>query len=197
MCRLIESIRLQNGQFFNLSYHEQRMKYSLQTLNGYVADINLENFLTGFDYPRKGLHKCRIVYDDSTLNVTFTPYQPRTIHSLKLVEDDNISYDLKYENRTSIDELFKLRNGCDDILIIKNGFVTDTSHANILFKKGEEWFTPRLPLLKGTVRQRLIDEHKVIEKDIKPADIYSFEAFKLINAMLQTENDEISVGAII
>ena len=66
-----------------------------------------------------------------------------------------MNYDLKYFDRKIFDDL-KKNIKADDILIIKNGFITDTSIANILFFDGKKWITPKKPLLKGTVRERLL-----------------------------------------
>jgi 4-amino-4-deoxychorismate lyase len=46
--------------------------------------------------------------------------------------------------------------GCDDIIIVRNGFVTDASYANLIFRKGDEWFTPATFLLAGTMRAFLL-----------------------------------------
>ena len=37
----------------------------------------------------------------------------------------------------------------DEILITRNGLLTDTSIANIALFNGKEWHTPKHPLLKG------------------------------------------------
>jgi branched-subunit amino acid aminotransferase/4-amino-4-deoxychorismate lyase len=34
--------------------------------------------------------------------------------------------------------------------------VTDSSFANIVFKRGKKWYTPWAPLLKGTMRSKAI-----------------------------------------
>jgi 4-amino-4-deoxychorismate lyase len=196
MSLLIESIKLLDGKFFNLFYHQQRMLRSLSSLCGVTDDFNLQEFLAGLDFPLKGLFKCRIVYDDSRKDVEFVPYQPRSIKSLRVVEHDRISYDLKFTDRELIDQLFALRKECDDILISKKGLVTDSSFSNIIFRRGNEWFTPRSPLLKGTQRQKLVDENKIIEQEIKTADIRSFDTFKVINAMFEADAPEVDVKYI-
>src|SRR5690606_14853325 len=91
------------------------------------------------------------------IETRITPYEVRAVTSLKIIHDDTIDYSLKYEDRSSIDNLFAKRNNCDDILIIKNGFVTDASYSNIAFYDGSRWITPAQPLLKGTMRQHLLD----------------------------------------
>ena len=197
MFQLIESIKLLDGKFHNLFYHEQRMIRSLDILFGVEEDINLEKFLSAVDVPQKGLFKCRLEYDDTTRQVEFIPYQPAVIRSLKVVSHNRINYEFKFKNRRIIDKLFTQRENCDDILIVKGGNVTDSSFSNIVFRKGKDWYTPWSALLKGTMRQNLINNNKIAEEKILLADIKSFETFKLINAMLEFDGPEIDVSNIV
>jgi 4-amino-4-deoxychorismate lyase len=75
----------------------------------------------------------------------------------------------------------------DEILIIKNGFVTDTSFSNIVFFDGIKWITPSTYLLNGTQRQQLLQQGAIIEEEIRPSDLKHFRFAKLINAMLDLE----------
>jgi 4-amino-4-deoxychorismate lyase len=186
-----------DGKFCNLFYHEQRMLRSLHMLCGVNEELNLEEFLSSLEVPEKGLYKCRITYDDLTKEVEFIPYQPKVIRSLRVIEHDRISYEFKYKDRKTIDKLFELRKECDDILIVKRGNVTDSSYSNIVFKKGKHWYTPWSALLKGTMRQKLIENNMVLEEEIKTGDIRSFESFKLINAMFEFGGAEIDVSNIV
>lgn len=197
MSLLIETIKLVDGKFCNLFHHEQRMIRSLETLCGVEEDIILDRFLNELPAPKQGVFKCRIVYDDQTKQVEFIPYQPRSVKTLKIVENDRISYDFKYADRKQIDKLFEHREECDDILIVKKGEVTDASYANIVFRRDGEWVTPWSPLLKGTMRQKLIDENKIIPEKILLEDIATFQSFKLINAMLEFDGPEIDVTNIV
>jgi 4-amino-4-deoxychorismate lyase len=83
-----------------------------------------------------------------------------------------------------INELLKQKDDCDDILIIKNGLVTDTSIGNILFLDGKQWITPDSPLLPGTSRARLINEGIVQEKKIQLSNISKFLGFQVVNALI-------------
>lgn len=197
MSLLLESIKLVDGAYSNLFYHEQRMNRSLKTLCGAYDNFQLEEFLNEIERPPKGFYKCRIVYDDNVKDVEFIPYTVRTVSSLQIVEHDRVSYEFKYENRKTIDRLFGLRKACDDILIVKNGLVTDSSYSNIVFKKGKRWYTPWSALLKGTQRQKLLEMEMVEEEEIRVDDIKSFDSFKLINAMLEFSGPEVDVTKII
>jgi 4-amino-4-deoxychorismate lyase len=197
MSLLIESIKLLNGEFHNVSGHERRMKRSLLSLFGSTRSIDLKSFLSEGDFPREGLYKCRVLYDATILEKSFAPYEPRSVNRVKSVRDDMISYDFKFADRTHINRLFNLRGDCDDVLIIRQGKVTDCSYANIAFRKGREWFTSDSPLLQGTMRQKLIAENKIAVREIREGDIRSFDSFKLINAMLEFDCPEIEVSEIV
>jgi 4-amino-4-deoxychorismate lyase len=197
MSLLLETIKLQDGEFRNLFFHEQRMNNSLKTLCGVRDHFNLEEFLQNFDLPKKGLFKCRLVYDDQTREVEFLPYQVKAVNRLRIVEHDRISYEYKYVDRTAINRLFDLRKDCDDILIVKRGFVTDSSYANIVFRRGGRWYTPWSALLKGTMRSNLLERNKIYEEEIKVEDLRSFESFKLINAMLEFDSPERDISGIV
>jgi len=73
---------------------------------------------------------------------------------------------------------------CDEIIIEQNGYLTDTTIANIAFYDGERWITPAKPLLKGTMRAKLLDEGLLHEKEIKKEDLKNYSQVALINAMI-------------
>jgi len=197
MSLLIESIKLLDGEFHNLFYHEQRMNRSLRALCGADDNIDLEKFLANVEPPPQGLFKCRIVYDEATREVEFIPYEPKPLYNLRVVEHDRVSYEYKYVDRKVLNRLFELRKGCDDILIVKRGYVTDASYANIVFRRGKNWYTPWSALLKGTQRKKLLDTNVIQEEEIRAEDIASFETFKLINALLEFDGPEIDVSNIV
>ncbi len=197
MSLLLESIKLLNGEYQNLFYHEQRMNNSLRVLFGENQWFNLEEFMSQLEKPASGLFKCRITYDDQSKDVEFIPYVPKSIQYLKLVEDDDIDYEHKFVDRKQIDRLFMQRSTCDDILIVKEGRITDSSYSNIVFRRKNSWYTPWSALLKGTMRQNLLEWNDIEEEDIFVEDIKSFDSFKLINAMLGFAGPEIDVSNIV
>ncbi len=177
----LETIKIVDGEIFNLEYHQNRYKSVLDSLG--IKDIqNLENFINP---PEWGLYRCRLVYDADNIEVTFHEYKKRDITTLKLVFENDIDYKNKSIDREDIERLFSQRGEGDDILIIKDLLVTDTSIANIAFyTKEEKWITPKNPLLKGTTRARLLDEGKLTEVDIKVHELRSFSKVALLNAMI-------------
>lgn len=196
MSLLLESIRLSDGQFQNLFYHEQRMNRALKFLCGVQEHFDLEAFLAMIDRPLQGLFKCRMVYDDVSRDLEFVPYKIKKIDSLRVVEHDRVSYEFKYADRKLIDRLYGLKKECDDILIVKRGLVTDSSFSNVVFRRGKRWYTPWSALLKGTMRSNLLERNIIHEEEIRVEDIKTFDSFKLINAMIQFDGPEVDISNI-
>lgn len=121
----------------------------------------------------------------------------KSVRSLKLVSSDAIGYAHKYEDRKVLDELYNQREKCDDIIIVKNGFITDASYANLIFRKGAEWFTPATFLLAGTMRAFLLDSNQIKSTEIRAGDITKYDSCKLINAMLGMDAQEILISSIV
>ena len=178
--QLIETIKALNGTLFHLEYHQQRLQRSLKVMNSHAV-LNLSAVLSP---PDQGLIRCRVLYDEhQIIDVSYHPYCVRTIDTLQAVTDNTIEYSLKSADRSPLDRLFLQRGDADDILIIKDGLVTDTTIANVVFFDGVHWLTPLSPLLMGTTRHRLIDERKIIEDEIRVEDISHFSKVAIMNAM--------------
>ncbi|WP_457743362.1 aminotransferase class IV family protein [Sulfurimonas sp.] len=174
--KYLETIRAQDGELFHLNYHQKRLDSSIGNSN-----IILEELLKP---PKTGLYRCRVVYSRAVFEVNYYPYAKRSIKRLKLVDNDRLEYSKKYFNRDAINALFLQKEECDDIIIVKNALITDTSIANLAFKYKKEWLTPKTPLLYGTTRARLIDENRIREEDISVGDLKHFSAIALMNAMI-------------
>jgi 4-amino-4-deoxychorismate lyase len=197
MYRFIETIRLENGQFGDLSYHEARMNRAVSEVLNLHRSVNLEAILAMENFPSTGLHKVRLVYNSEVHSVQVTPYAARPVASLKIVHADSIDYQHKFEDRKELNYLFEQRGTCDDVIIVKNNLITDSSYANLAFKTKGRWVTPRSFLLNGTMRQQLIDKKIITEESIALDDLRRYESVKLINAMLLFEGPEIEVSKIV
>jgi 4-amino-4-deoxychorismate lyase len=187
MCQLVESLKLKDGVIRNLEYHQSRMNRSMNELFPDAEKIELAKAITIPENCKSGVYKVRVVYGSGVEKIEIEPYIFRTIKSLKVVRHESIDYHLKYTNRQILQELFAQRGNCDDIIIVKNGYVSDSFAANLLFFDGEKWITPTTPLLKGTKRQLLLDQGIISEKEIREEDIRSYQKVGLINAMIDLE----------
>ena len=187
MYPLVESIKLKNGIIHNLSYHQGRLNRSMDELFPTAQKIDLMQAISVPEEYKSGTFKIRVLYLDTVEKIEIEPYQYRSIQSLKVVYHESIDYHLKYTDRQLLDELFAQRGDCDDIIIVKNGFVTDSFATNLLFFDGQRWFTPSTSLLKGTKRQLLLDQEIIFEKEIRAENIRNYQKVGLINAMIDFE----------
>ncbi len=145
----------------------------------------------------EGVYKCRVVYGLHVEQVTFTPYTPRPVSSLRLVTADKVAYAYKYEDRSALNALFALRGTCDDVLLVRHGLLTDTSYANIALWNGRQWVTPDAPLLHGTMRAFLLKNKILVPKPIPLAELGQYQKIRLFNALLGWEHaPEVAVGAV-
>ena len=139
---------------------------------------------------KEGTVKCNIIYDKEIIEIKFELYVKRPVRSLKLVHASGLDYHLKYHDRSVLEALYAQRGDCDDVIIVNDGMITDTSFSNLVFFDGESWHTPATPLLEGTCRARLLSERKIILADIRPSDLTRYQGCKLINAMLDLDEVE-------
>lgn len=198
MYQLVETIKCKNGEFFNLRYHQARFNLTRRALFGLKQEISLEKSIQIPEKYQTGLFRCRVVYSEEIEKIEFHPHQYRTVKSLKLIEANDLDYQFKFTSREKLNALFDQRESCDDILIVKNGFVTDSFIANVVFFDGRKWWTPDTPLLPGTQRARLIHEKKISVCPVTPDDLSKYEKAGLINAMQNLDNmPEISISKIV
>ncbi len=198
MFPLFETIRIENGSPQNLEYHQWRFEKSFLSYFHEKTRVILQDLIHVPEEYSKGVVKLKLIYNDRDFDTQYSHYRYRNIQSLKSVYDDSIDYSLKYYDRSRLDDLVLRKANCDDVLIVKNGKITDTSFCNIVFYDGQKWITPKEPLLKGTARQKLLDENKIVEASITVGDLTKFHYFKLINAMLEFQNqDKISIENIL
>ncbi len=189
MLQFLETICIRNGIPQHLDWHQRRMDATL----GHFYPVHhhswiLEKCVQVPESFRMGQVRCRVVYDAHKLDIHFYPYEMRIVQKLKLIEvPDGYDYRFKYADRITIEELYSQRGEADDILMLRNGWVMDTSIANIAFLKYGRWYTPSMPLLAGTTRKRLLFEGKINPQAIHQNELGTFEAYKLLNAMLHFE----------
>ncbi|AZI21753.1 aminodeoxychorismate lyase [Chryseobacterium taklimakanense] len=182
MYQFIESIKIEDQEIFLLEYHQKRVNETFRQF-GKETSIDLEKIFKNLQHDEDGLYKLRIVYDlDRKFTTQLIPYAIAEIDDFKLVENNNIDYSFKYENRKEF-AVMKEEARSEEIIIVKNNRVTDTSFSNLLFLKGKEWYTPNTYLLNGVQRQYLLKSKKIKEAEITLQNLKEFSHFQIINAM--------------
>jgi 4-amino-4-deoxychorismate lyase len=148
------------------------------------------------DPPQAGFFKYRVLYNQSIQSIEFQPYYLRKIHTLRLISDDTIQYAYKTADRSHLKALFAKRGMDDDILIVKNGLLTDTYYSNIVLENESGLFTPKTPLLPGVRRAHLLAKGQIEEAIIRVEDLPRFQRVHLVNAMLDLDDCVVKVKDI-
>jgi len=192
----IETICIKNQKIQLIDYHNDRTNKCISTVFNNEIDIDLNKFID-INKATFDLVKCRIIYSNKIESIEYHPYSIRPILTLQTV-DINAKYTYNYKSldRSRLEYYFGLKGKSDDIIMIQNGRVTDSYYANLAFLKDSVWYTPSQPLLEGTKRAYLLDQGKIIEKEILKEDIIEYEKVMLFNAMIDFGEVEISVSEI-
>ena len=176
-----ETIKIDDNHICNIKAHNKRLNETIASHYPINAPIDLSDHIN--PPITQGVLKCRVLYDKAIKSITYTPYKKRAIRSFKLIYDD-IAYPFKYNDREAINQLFCKKGDCDDILIIKDGLLTDSSISNIAIFYQDIWITPKKPLLCGTFRAKLIADKSIALADITVDMLLKSKKISLLNAML-------------
>jgi len=191
----IETIKVVDGKAQNLDLHIKRSSGTILHNFGIIKELPLAELVYfNVKLPLNGVYKLRVIYSRDIVNYTMEPYTPKIVKTVRIVEGGDIDYRFKYENRGAIDSLFEKRGDCDDVLIVKDGLITDTSYCNVVFTDGNNYFTPANPLLKGTKREYLLMNGYLRERAIRESDIKRYSGVFIINAMLEMTPVSISLS---
>lgn len=190
MFRLFETIRITDGVLQYLNFHENRINRARKEIWKATTLLLLEQLLNVPSSFSRGEVRCKFVYGKEIESIDYSFYRRKKIGSLMLIPCDMINYRYKYTDRSQLEKLVGLKEDCDDIIIVKDGFLTDSSMANLIFFDGKNWFTPATPLLQGTCRERLLGLGLIRKRKIRPDDLKYYTGVKLINAMRYPEESE-------
>lgn len=186
----LESIRIIDNKPQLLEYHIERMQRSLKVCLASALSFDVATFIDDYLAHKElqGIHKLRFEYDDKAVyNISIQPYTTRFVHKLYPYPiADNTCYRHKWRERSalSVPQHIAMMDATE-VIFTYHGYLTDTSYSNIVVKSDNGiWLTPKTPLLKGIMRQYLLDEKRIEEADLHYTDLEMFTEFRLINALL-------------
>lgn len=196
MCQFIETMCVEQGKIINLDYHLERIKNTRKHFWDTEKTVPTDQ-LSALAATQNCRAKLRFTYDKENIyDLSCTPYNTRKIERLKLLESNDIEYLYKSVDRSKINLLKAETEPTDEIIIVKQNRLTDTSYTNIALFDGSQWITPSTPLLKGTRRAQLLDAGRLIECGVLATDLKSFQSISLINAMMDLEELVLPISSI-
>lgn len=183
MSQFIESILIEQGEIPLLEHHQNRINTTCQAHN--INSIVLSEICPEASLQIAAKLKWRIVYNSNgVIHQEVLPYFQKTIHRLIAVDIGSFDYRYKYADRTYINTLTQYLKPGEDILMIKEDLILDTSYGNIAYYQDGVWFTPSSYLLNGCRRSFLLESGKIKEA---PTTIHSLGAsshISIFNALI-------------
>lgn len=191
--QLLETILLENGEYFLLDDHLKRLQQSayyfsypisLKEVNERLASLS-QKYETG-DF------RVRLTIDaDGTITTEAFPLKRLTTYHVRLatspINSNNVFLYHKTTERSEIDQhKAQLENDLHDVLLYnENDEITEFTIGNIVVEKDGKRFTPPTTcgLLAGTFRNDLLARREIEEKVITKDDLASFERIWLINSV--------------
>jgi len=173
--RFIETLLI-SDKIENLELHNIRMNKTRKDFFN-LPPLDLKDYVQII--PNK---RVRVTYSKEIENIQYFEINKREFKTFKIVYCDDIDYSYKYADRKHLNALKPAK--VDEIFIIKNNLITDSTISNLAFFDGKEWLTPKTPLLKGTKREELISKNLLTPTDISPNELKNFSKIALINAVL-------------
>ncbi len=181
-----ETFRLLNSQLCNVEFHLERVRKTQAAFFSRAGFEVNELYHALADYP-EGLFKVRVDYDSAITGIRVDLYEIQPHRKLGIMNAGDFDYPFKYAERDFFRKSLALYPDCDDILFLKDGFITDTTYCNVALFNGEEWVTPDTFLLPGTRRAALVRSGALREATVTVHDLPRFEAIAFINAMRDFE----------
>ncbi|MFJ7747814.1 aminodeoxychorismate synthase component I [Peribacillus sp. NPDC097295] len=191
--QLLEALRLENGKYFLLEGHIERMVQSADYFDFLLSDKALRNKLNEYaSLHSDTLEKVRVlVSEKGEIKVSgqvIDGLNPElsVIVAESFVNSQNPFLHHKTTNRDVYDQFKRRHPVFDDVLLWnEKGDITEFTNGNVLVKINGELFTPPLEsgLLAGTYRQDLLKRNEVQERKIKKVEMYTAEEVWFINSV--------------
>lgn len=179
-----------------LEEHLERLKKSMleigllpleeKELREYLSELNIENKAVKIT-----VTPLNIIITEREINYKEEDYNKGMKLTISKVRRNSTSRLCYIKSTCYIENLIEKENakksGYDDVIFLnENGYVTETSCANIFIVKNKKIFTPKLEdgLLGGIVRSEIIREFDVNEKSITIEDLMQSDEVIITNSLM-------------
>ena len=190
---LLETLLLENGQFYLLERHLQRMKASAEYFGFTFREKEIRDELARVGAQSgSGKWKVRLLVSrrgESHIEAHELDSPERVLRVALAPEPVNVNDRFlfhKTTNRKVYEDALASRPDCDDVILWNDsGDVTESTIANLVISIDGNLYTPpvRAGLLPGTLRAQLLEEGRVVERSIRREDLQAADEIFLINSV--------------
>lgn len=193
---LLETMKLDNGEFWLKDYHLKRLRHSARQLGFPVPETSeIQALLQEYaDQFRQGRYRVRLRYGrGGTAHMEGHPLEPLPDHPVRVVKASfGIPGSLPLLNHKTTSRDWYERavrespGGAFDVLLWNtDGELTEFTRGNLVVETPEGLFTPPVKsgLLPGTCRQYLLDRGEIQEQSLRVSDLEKFSVLWFINSV--------------
>ncbi|MDR7077453.1 para-aminobenzoate synthetase/4-amino-4-deoxychorismate lyase [Neobacillus niacini] len=192
--QLLESLLLENGQYFLLEEHLNRLKNSAQYFGFHVNLDSFKKILNDFaNKNNEGLFKVRLLLtkngEGNIEGQLITP-QEAAVKVILAEEPVDKNNPFLYHKTTNREIYTKFQNkkpseAFDVLLWNQEGELTEFTNGNVVLEINGALWTPPLSsgLLAGTYRDKLIQTGEIHEKTLTHSDLKMAERIWFINSV--------------
>ncbi|MGW6298035.1 aminodeoxychorismate synthase component I [Peribacillus butanolivorans] len=191
--QLLESIKLEDGQYFLLDEHIDRMMQSAGYFDYQFSETELRNKLQKYaDSHYDSMQKVRVLlFENGDFEVSGQIIKTMEAEISAIIAESPISTEnpFLYHKTTNreVYEKFQTRHPefYDVLLWNEQGYITEFTNGNVVVKINGDLFTPPVEsgLLAGTFRKELLRKKEIKEKLITKADLHNAEEVWFINSV--------------
>jgi para-aminobenzoate synthetase/4-amino-4-deoxychorismate lyase len=190
--QLFESILLEQGRYFLLEQHLERLRNSAEFFGFTLREEEISSALDRIaaeNHPEPLKVKLTIAKDghvETETSTIGTREHWRVALATSAVDSSDRFLFHKTTRRDFYNTQLASRPDCDDIIFWnEKGEVTESSIANVVVSIDGQLFTPPVEsgLLAGTFRNQLLEEGKIRERVITIGEFESAKEFFLINSV--------------
>jgi para-aminobenzoate synthetase/4-amino-4-deoxychorismate lyase len=191
--QLIESMLLEEGEYFLLPRHLERLRESAAYFGFSFSVEEIDSALRSIaDAHTHGSFKVRLVlFRNGRIEAASSRVEINArVRRVALATQPIYSSDRFRFHKTTRRDFYNAqlaaRPDCDDIIFWnERGEITESTIANVVVRLGDKLFTPPITsgLLAGTFRDRLLTEGKIEERVITIAELQNAPELFLINSV--------------
>jgi para-aminobenzoate synthetase/4-amino-4-deoxychorismate lyase len=191
--QLIESMLLEEGEYFLLPRHLERLRESAAYFGFSFSVEEIDSALRSIaDAHTHGSFKVRLVLfrngriEAASSRVEINARVRRVALATQPIDSSDRFRFHKTTRRDFYNAQLAARPDCDDIIFWnERGEITESTIANVVVRLGDKLFTPPITsgLLAGTFRDRLLTEGKIEERVITIAELQNAPELFLINSV--------------
>ena len=179
-----------------LNEHIERLKSSMEKIGLLPLEEKMvREYLDKLDIKDKGVKitvtPLNIIITEREINYKEEDYNRGMTLTISKVRRNSTSMLCYIKSTCYIENLIEKENakkiGYDDVIFLnENGYVTETSCANIFIVKNKEIFTPKISdgLLDGIIRRKIIEHCDAKETSITMKDLKESEEVIITNSLM-------------